>query len=530
MASETLVDPELDPSATFAVDPALVRRLTARVVCGPRPERVVTHSPLTGAPVANLPRSTPADVAVAYETAQAAQRRWCRTPVSARAAVLLRLHDIVLARQPEILDLIQLESGKARVHAFEEVADVAIASRHYGRVGPRLLRPHRRAGLAPLLTQTVESHLPIGVVGIVSPWNYPFSLAVTDALPALLAGNAVLLRPDVLTSLCALMGAELLAEAGLPDGVLQIVLGAGSTVGQAVLDRADYVCYTGSTAVGRSVAQRAAMRLVGASLELGGKNSLYVRADADLDRAVLGITRSAFSSAGQLCMHTERVVVDASVADELLAKLVPAVEAMRLGAELAFGPDMGSLMSKSQLTRVTEHVEDARAKGARVLAGGRPRPELGPYFYEPTLLEGVTPAMSCSGEETFGPVVAIYRVSGDDEALALMNDTEYGLHASIFSRDVRGARSLARRVRTGTVSINEGYLVTWGSVAAPLGGMKQSGIGRRHGAEGLLRFTEPQNVSAQHGPMIGPIGSMSQEQFAAGLTKALRAMKALGRP
>lgn len=529
MPPEIIADPETDATATYAVEPGTARALTTRIVCAPRPEWVMTTTPMTGGPVASVPLSTPADVTVAVDAARAAQRGWSRTPIEVRAAIMLRFHDLVLARQDEILDLVQLESGKARSQAFEEVIDTATCARHYARSSARYLRPRRHAGAFPVFTQSVESLLPKGVVGVVSPWNYPFSLAITDLIPALMAGNAVVLRPDLQTTLTALKGVELLAEAGLPEGVLQVVAGSGSSVGQAVVEAVDYVCYTGSTATGRSVAQTAARRLVGVSLELGGKNAMIVRADADLGRAVAGAVRAAFASGGQLCMHTERLVLDERIADAFLDRFLPAVRAMRLGGDLRYGFDMGSLLSQAQLDRTVEHVEDARSKGARVLAGGHPRPDLGPFFHEPTVLEGVTAGMACRDEETFGPVVTVYRVSGDEEAVALANDTAYGLNASIFTRDVRAGRALARRIRCGTVNINEGYAAAWGSMAAPMGGMKDSGLGRRHGADGIRKYTESQNVTAQHVVGFAPVLGLGDEQWARGLTTALRVMKALGR-
>lgn len=521
----TLADPALDATATYAVDPGLVRRLAARVVCAPRPEHLVTTSPLTGGPVAELPLSTPEDVQVAYAAAAAAQRRWSELPVHRRAQIVLRLHDLVLDHQQQLLDLIQIESGKARLHAFEEVADVAIVCRHYGRVAPVHLAPRTTVGVIPSLTWTRTAYLPVGVVGIVSPWNYPLTLAITDALAALLAGNAVVLRPDIQTTLTALYAVDLLTQAGLPEGVLQVVVGRGSTVGQAVLDTCDYVCFTGSTSTGRLVAERAGRRLVGASLELGGKNGCYVRADADLGLAVDVAVRSSFASAGQLCMHTERLIVDESIAEDFLARFIPAVEAMRLGVGLSYGADMGSLLGAEQLATVTRHVEDAREHGARVLTGGVPRPDIGPFVYAPTVLDGVTAPMLCRNDETFGPVVSIYRVSSDDEAIALMNDTEYGLHGTIVSRDVRRARALSGRIRTGSVSINDTYAVAWGSNRGTLGGMKASGIGRRHGKAGLLRFTEQQNVTTQRLHPMRPVGKMTDEKFATSLTTALKLLK-----
>jgi succinate-semialdehyde dehydrogenase/glutarate-semialdehyde dehydrogenase len=526
--ADVIADPETDPRATYAVDPARTRRLVRRVVAGPNAEHRVTRTPMTDAPLATLPISSPEDVAVAVETARAAQRSWASTPLQRRAAILLRFHDLVLDRQVELLDIVQLESGKARSHAFEEVADCAIVSRHYARSGGAYLADTRHLGAFPILSQAVESRRPKGVVGIVSPWNYPLSLSITDALPALMAGNAVVLRPDLQSSLSALVGVELLVEAGLPEGVFQVVLGPGATTGQAVVDLTDYVCFTGSTPTGRRVAESAARRLVGYSLELGGKNSLYVADDASVAKAVEGAVRGCFASAGQLCISAERVLVHTDVYDEFVPAFVEAVKKMRIGTALEYGFDMGSLVSDQQLQTVSRHVADAVNGGATLLAGGQARPDIGPFVYEPTVLEGVTEAMACRDEETFGPVVSIYRVGTDDEAVELANDTEYGLNASIWTRDVARGRAIAARIRTGTVNINEGYAAAWGSVGAPMGGMKDSGIGRRHGAEGILKYTEAQNVTAQHLVGFGGLPGMSDEMFAKVLTFSLRAMKAMG--
>ncbi|WP_068253478.1 succinic semialdehyde dehydrogenase [Janibacter corallicola] len=528
MTSETIADPELDPTATYVVAPSRSRRLAARVVAGPRAETFTMNSPMTGAPIAALPLSSAADVESAVASARAAQARWAGTPFAERKRILLRFHDLVLTHQVELLDLVQIESGKTRANAFEEIADTAMASRYYARTAESHLRPRRVLGAYPVLTQTRVLHHPVGVVGIVSPWNYPLSLAITDALPALMAGNAVVLRPDQQGSLTALAAIELLYRAGLPQGVLQVVLGTGSEAGQAIVDTADYVAYTGSTATGRRVAASAAQRLVSFSMELGGKNSVYVTDDVDLDTAVAGAVRACFSSSGQLCISTERLLVHESIADEFVPRFVEAVQAMRLGTELAYGYDMGSLVSPAQLETVRAHLDDAVAKGASVLAGGRHRPEVGPYVFEPTVLEGVTADMRCRDEETFGPLVAITRVPDDEAAIALANDTEYGLNSSIWCRDVPRARGVAARLRTGTVNINEAYSAAWASMGAPMGGMKASGVGRRHGAEGILRYTEAQTVAAQHLLPIAASHGLSDKAYARVLSTGLRAMKAMG--
>ena len=508
------------------VTPALVARLVAGVTATGEPATVETTAPLTGEHLATLPQSTPADVEVAYELARRAQRAWAALPVRRRAAVLLRFHDLLLKRQDEVLDLIQAETGKARLHAFEEVLGAALAARHYGRSAQKYLRDRRRGGAVPVLTHTVEARRPKGVIGQISPWNYPLELSVSDALPAFVAGNAVVNKPDTQTALTALWARELLIEAGLPADLWQIVLGDGPVIGPAVVEHADYVSFTGSTRTGREVARQAAARLVGASLELGGKNALLVLADADLDKAADGAVRACFSSAGQLCISVERLFVHRAVADDFLARFAARARALRLGGALAYGADMGSLVSARQLEVVGRHVEEAVKGGATVLAGGQARPDLGPLFYEPTILDGVTDAMAVCTEETFGPVVSVYRFDTEDQAVEASNATPYGLNSSVWTKDARRGRAVAARLHTGTVNVNESYAAAYGSVASPMGGMGDSGLGRRHGAEGILRFTEAQTIASQRLLPIAPSFGLDDERFAAVFTVGLRAMKA----
>ncbi|WP_353944231.1 succinic semialdehyde dehydrogenase [Streptomyces sp. HUAS MG91] len=514
--------PEGARTVTDVVTPELIAQLT-RDVAGSG--RTANHTPFTGEKLADLPESTPEDVAAAFERARAAQAVWAKTPVRRRAAVLLRFHDLVLARQAEVLDLIQLETGKARLHAHEEVQAVAVAARHYGRKAPAYLRPKRHTGAVPTLTKVTELRQPRGVVGQIAPWNYPLELSVGDALPAFVAGNAVVMKPDTETCLTALWARDLLIEAGLPAEVFQVVLGEGPVVGPELVRHADYVSFTGSTRTGREVAQGAAARLVGVSLELGGKNAMLVLADADVEKAAAGAVRACFSSAGQLCISIERLYVHESVADAFLSRFAARTKAMRLGKSLAYGADMGSLVGERQLETVTRHVEEAVAKGATVLAGGVARPDIGPYFFEPTILDGVEAPMAVCGEETFGPVVSVYRFTDEDEVVAQANSTAYGLNSSVWTKDAKRGHEVAARLRTGTVNINEGYAPAYGSVQSPMGGMKDSGLGRRHGSEGILKYTEAQTVAHQRVMPMAPSFGMSDEKYADFMTRSLGLMK-----
>ena len=512
------------------VDLGLLEQLADEVVARPRAGRMTAVEPFTGRPLAEIPLSVPADVDAAFRAARQSQPGWAARPVDERARIVGRIHDLILDRQSTIADVVQAEAGKARRDAFEEIGDVALAARYASVRGPRLLRDRRRLGLVPGLTLAIEVRHPVGVVGVISPWNYSLTLAISDSLPAFVAGNAVVHKPDTLGVLTALLARSIAVEAGLPEALWQIVVGDGATIGSAVVEHADYVSFTGSTATGRTIARRLGERLVGASLELGGKNALLVLDDADLDRAAEGAVRSCFANAGQLCVSTERVYVATPMRDEFQQRFVDRARAVRLGAAYDYSCDMGSLVSQEQLDKVVQHVEDAVAKGARVLTGGNPRPDLGPWFFEPTILDGVRPGMLVADEETFGPVVSIDSVPDDDAAVVAANATPYGLNASVWTSNRDRGVAVAKRLQYGTVNVNEGYAAAWGSHDLPLGGMKDSGVGRRHGREGILRYTEPQGIAVQRMHGVGPIGGMGFDRFADSLTHAFRVMRRAGRP
>jgi succinate-semialdehyde dehydrogenase/glutarate-semialdehyde dehydrogenase len=521
-------DPEHDPRGSYGLEPEYVASLTDRLVAtSGRTVQVAT--PLNGGPLANIPQSTEDDVKEAFARARRAQAAWARTSLEERSEILLRLHDLVLERQDEIIDLICWESGKARKHAFDEPLHIALTARYYARTAHQHLDTQRKIGVVPALTRVEVNRVPKGVVGIISPWNYPFTMALCDGLPALLAGNAVVAKPDAQTMLSALLGARLLDEAGFPKDLWQVVAGPGRELGGPIIERSDYICFTGSTATGRLIAQQCAERLIGCSLELGGKNPILVLRDADLEKAAEGAVRASFSNAGQLCVSMERMFVADQVYDRFVERFVARTKAMTLGATLEWGNDMGSLISQDQLDTVVAHVDDAVAKGARVLTGGRARPDLGPYFYEPTILEGVTPDMTCFGDETFGPVISLYRFHDEADAIARANDGEYGLNGSIYSQDGARARAIARLIKCGTVNVNEAFGATFASIDSPMGGMRQSGMGRRQGSEGIHRYTESQAVATQRLIRFAPMFGMSDQTYAKVMNANLKVMKKLGR-
>jgi succinate-semialdehyde dehydrogenase/glutarate-semialdehyde dehydrogenase len=506
---------------------ALVARLCDRVSASTS-DTLSTVEVFTGGTLAKVPRSSPEDVAEAVDAARVAQRAWANVAVPDRIAIFERFHALVLEHSEQVLDLLQAETGKSRRDAFLESASPLVTVGYYARKAPKLLAPQRREGMMPLLVKTTELRAPKGVVGIITPWNYPFALAFTDLIPALIAGNAVVLKPDTQTALSTLFGVDLLYQAGLPQGLLRVVLGDGPVVGTAIVDTVDYVGFTGSTRTGREIAARAGQRLIGCSLELGGKNPLLVLADAHLAKAAVGAVQTCFSNSGQLCMSPERLFVHTDVYDAFVARFLDEVNRMKLTAAYDYSADMGSLTSQRQLETVSAHVEDARAKGATVLAGGRARPEIGPFFYEPTVLTDVTPEMLCYDNETFGPVVSIYRVVDDAEAISRANSTTYGLNASIFSRSTMHAELVAAQLKAGTVNINDGHVVGFGSADAPMGGMKDSGLGRRNGAEGLLKYTEAQNVTLQKVPLTTPPRWLPYGLFAKNMRALLKLFRKTG--
>jgi succinate-semialdehyde dehydrogenase/glutarate-semialdehyde dehydrogenase len=486
-------------------------------------------APFTGKKLYDLPTSTARDVAEAANAARVAQLAWFAAGPDHRRRILLDGHDRFIADRERLLDLQQTETGKTRGPAFEEFFQGASATRYAALAARTVTRTRgRRAGI-PLVMRTHVSYKPKGLIGVITPWNYPLSLALMDVIPALATGNGVVQKVDNQTVLTVLAARRAFIDAGVPAALWAIVAGDGTEIGNAVVDAGDYVCFTGSTATGTKVGQRAMGRVVGASLELGGKNPMIVLDDANVAKAAASSVYGCFSSMGQLCVSMERIYVQRAIADQFTESFVANVKNLVQGAALDYSTDVGSLTSAAQLERVKSHVDDAVKKGATVLAGGKARPELGPYFYEPTVLTGVTSDMLCFTHETFGPVVVIDTVANEDEAIAAANESEFGLNASIFSGSRSRARRLADRITAGSVNINEGYRSSFGSIDAPMGGMKHSGLGRRNGPEGLLRFVESRTVAEATGLMTLPGSGVAAGKLAGTMETALKLLKALRR-
>ncbi|WP_067464397.1 succinic semialdehyde dehydrogenase [Nocardia amamiensis] len=474
----------------------LIERLTGLVAADGSAAAFPMTEVYTGAPVGDLPQSTPQDVLAACANARAAQTDWAALPLRERLRVFERAHELILREVETIADLIQIGCGKTRRMAVEESCDVPMVISHYLKTARRVLRPKRRGGPMPLLTTSTEEHRPKGLVAVIAPWNFPFAIALSDAMPALMAGNGVVLKPDNKTALCVLFGVELLHRAGLPRGLVQVVCGEGPDIGPTLIGNVDFVMFTGSTATGRIVGEQAGRNLIGCSLELGGKNPMIVLADANLDEVIPGAVFAAFANSGQACMHIERIYVHRDIHDEFVRRLVAAAAELngKIGAAYDYTPEFGSLVSQQHLERVAAHVDDARAKGATVHVGGNARPDIGPAFYEATVLTGVTPEMTHATLETFGPVVTVYPFSDEREAVRLANATDYGLNASVWSRDLAHANRIAAQLQAGNININDGFVATYAAKATPSGGVKQSGVGTRHGDQGLLKYTDTVNV------------------------------------
>ena len=449
--------------------------------------------------------------------------------LAARARVVRRFHDLVLDERNRILDTIQSESGKARRDAFAEIVTVAGTARYYLANAADYLKVKRRQPAVPAITSAEIVYKPHGIVGLITPWNYPFLLGIADAIPALLAGNAVLLKPSELTPLSANCARELFIESGLDPNLLHVFHG-GADVATEVIRYVDYVAFTGGVNTGRKVAIAASERLIPFSLELGGKNPMVVLQGASLENAATGLMVGAFSNSGQTCISVERAYVQEQVYEEFMRRLIEKTRVLKLGWSRSWDVDMGSLINADHAGKVLNGIERAVDEGARIATGGKLRPDLGPAFIEPTILTNVTDAMPISKEETFGPVVTVYPVQSAEEAIKRANDSTFGLNASVWAANQSKARTVAHQLETGSAVINSTLLI-YNSFDVPMGGVKWSGIGRRHGEHGILRYTQAQSVVSSFGTGGGYdaiLTYMKNDRMAKYMVAALKLMRRFG--
>ncbi|MCR1785131.1 aldehyde dehydrogenase family protein [Nocardioides carbamazepini] len=457
---------------------------------------IAVENPATGAVIGTVPDLTADDVAAAARRARDAQSAWADLGYDGRAVVLRRMQRWIVRHTDEVIATICSETGKAYEDALlAEVSYGAAAFGFWARQAPRYLADVRVRSAQPLVAgkRLVHRYRPMGLVGVIGPWNYPLTNSFGDCIPALAAGNAVLLKPSEITPLTSLLLAEGLRECGLPDGVFEVVTGRGAT-GAALVDEVDMVMFTGSTSTGRLVAARAAERLIPASLELGGKDPMIVLADADLERASTHAAYYSMLNCGQTCISIERCYVEAPVYDRFVELVTAKVAALRQGVPAGPGSvDVGSLTFPPQVDVVDRHVSEALAAGARALVGGQ-RPERRGHWYPPTVLVDVDHDMAIMREETFGPTLPIMKVPDADEAVRLANDSDYGLCASVFGGDLERAEQVARRIDAGAVAVNDA-VVNYTALELPMGGAKPaSGVGRRHGREGITKYCRQQSL------------------------------------
>ncbi len=472
----------------------------------PPGEMITVFDPITGERVGRVPVMDAAVVTELAAAARAAQPAWAALGAHERGRLLRRWADRLWDDRETLYAIIRAETGKVTGGAFAELAVIDNVAHYYVRHTPRLLTTQRRAVTFHVRQRAQVVFHPLGVVGFITPWNYPLLNSLIDAIPALMAGNAVLIKPSELTPFTAAYAVRLMHEAGIPPAVAQVLTGDGRT-GAALIEMVDALSFTGSTETGRRVAMRAAERLIPCTLELGGKDPLIVLEDADLDQAAAGALRGAMENAGQACVSVERTYVVEGIYDAFVERVMRAAGRLQFGTGDGFDLHLGSMTGERELRRTEAHVADAVARGARVLLGGRRRPDLGPRFYEPTILVDASHDMMIMRDETFGPVLAIMRVRDADEAVRLANDSDYGLSATIFTSDLKRGEALARRLRCGDVGINQPQMV-FATPSLPMGGVKASGVGRRGGPEGLMRFVRPQSIVTDR--LIGAQPALAQ--------------------
>ncbi len=461
---------------------------------------IIARNPATLEELGRVSVATPDDVLSAVDRSKRAFPNWAKVPIRERGRYLLRARHYLLQHMDDIALTITQENGKPLVEAITaELYPLADLLRYFGREAAHLLRPERLStGMVSLMgRKSVLQYQPLGVVGVISPWNYPFSIPAGAIAMALVAGNTVLLKPSPAAVLVASQVEKMFAAAGLPEDVFINLPGDDHTGAMLVQAPVNQITFTGSVSAGKQIQAACAERLTPCTLELGGKDPMIVRADANIDVASSGAVWGAFTNAGQCCASVERVYVHSSIAEQFLDQVISKTRLLRQGVGTNPNVDIGPLTLESQLEIVRQQVDDARSRGAKVLIGGERNAAFAGYFYLPTVLSGVTHECAVMREETFGPVMPIMQFTDDDEAIALANDTQFGLSASIWSSDSARANEMAQRIRAGTVTVND-CLYTHAICQTPWGGPGESGSGRTHGRMGLLNMVEPLHIHTNH--------------------------------
>jgi acyl-CoA reductase-like NAD-dependent aldehyde dehydrogenase len=471
-------------------------------VNGTGPERIDVENPATGAIAGSVPRMLPADVAPMVARARAAQPGWWGLGFDGRAAVMRRAQRWVLDNSDRIVDTIVAETGKTREDA--QLAEIGYAAQAFGfwaKNAEKFLADRKIRTMAPALIgkKLLVRYRPRGVVGVIGPWNYPLVNSFGDCIPALMAGNAVILKPSEVTPLTSLLMDEMLTACGAPTDVYQVLTGLGD-VGAELIDHVDFAMFTGSTATGKKVAERAAKTLTPVGLELGGKDPMIVLADADVERAANAATYYSMQNGGQTCISVERVYVEEPIYDRFVKLVTDNVTALRQGVPGEPGTvDVGAVTFAKQAEILDAHVADAREKGATIVTGGKRGHGPG-RFFEPTVLLDVDHTMDCMTSESFGPTLPIMKVRDAEEALALANDSQYGLQASVWTKDPARGEQIAARIQAGVANVNE-HLLSYTALDLPMGGWKESGLGTRHGEDGIRKYARQQSsVVTRFGP------------------------------